>query len=124
MSQAKRKQPKVQNEEKKQQKEIKIINEMIKLYCRKNKHMAKDILCEECKDLKEYALKRIEGCPFKQTKTFCSNCKVHCFKADSRKQIKKVMRYAGPRIILHHPVMALQHLYLSQREKRKQRDAR
>jgi hypothetical protein len=27
-----------------------------------------------------------------------------------RENIRKVMRYAGPRMIYHHPIMALRHL--------------
>ena len=60
----------------------------------------------------------IEKRPFMETKTFCSNCKVHCYKPDMRDKIKAVMRYSGPRMILHHPVAAVRHLILTKREKR------
>lgn len=35
----------------------------------------------------------IEKRPFMETKTFCSQCKVHCYKKDKREQIRKVMRF-------------------------------
>ena len=35
-------------------------------------------------------------CPFMETKTFCSACKVHCYAKEQREQIRAVMRYAGP----------------------------
>ena len=61
----------------KREKEMRTVYEMIHLYCRK-KHKEKE-LCPECLDLYEYAKMRIEKCPFMETKTFCSQCKVHCF---------------------------------------------
>ena len=31
-----------------------------------------------------------------ETKTFCSACKVHCYKPEMREQIRTVMRWSGP----------------------------
>ena len=53
----------------------------------------------------------IEKRPFMETKTFCSQCKVHCYKKDKREQIRKVMRFSGPRMLVYHPIMAIRHLY-------------
>lgn len=36
-----------------------------------------------------------------------------------RQQIKKVMRFSGPRMIIYHPVMAVRHLIESKREKKR-----
>ena len=52
------------------------------------------------------------------TKTFCSNCKVHCYKEEMKEKIKIVMRYSGPRMLFYHPVMALKHVILSKKEKK------
>lgn len=71
----------------KREKEMRTVYEMIHLYCRKN-HKEKE-LCPECLALYEYARMRIEKCPFMETKTFCSQCKVHCYKKDKREQIRK-----------------------------------
>ena len=87
----------------KREKEMRTVYEMIHLYCRKN-HKDKE-LCSE------YAKMRIEKCPFMETKTFCSQCKVHCYKKDKREQIRKVMRFSGPRMLVYHPIMAIRHLY-------------
>lgn len=103
--------------ETKRQKEKKVIEEMISLYCRKNHHT--DELCDECKSLLDYAHLRIDRCPFMETKTFCNNCKVHCYQKEKREQIKTVMRYSGPRILMYHPIMVLRHMYLSWKEKQK-----
>lgn len=59
---------------------------------------------------------RSDTCPFMETKTFCSNCKVHCYKPDMREKIRAVMRFSGPRMMLYHPVMALRHVMESRRE--------
>ena len=53
-----------------------------------------------------------------ETKTFCSNCRVHCYRPDMRERIREVMRFSGPRMMLYHPVMAVRHLIESRREKR------
>jgi len=100
----------------KRQQEKKIVALMIRLYCKK-KHGTKKELCAECQSLCDYAMLRSDKCPFMETKTFCSNCKVHCYKADMREKIREVMRFAGPRMIFHHPVMAIRHVIESKREK-------
>ena len=104
--------------ESKREKEKRIVGEMIKLYCKKQ-HKTKNGLCSECQTLKEYAELRSDKCPFMENKTFCSNCKVHCYKAEMREKICRIMRFSGPRMIFHHPVMAINHLIQSKKEKRK-----
>ena len=42
-------------------------------------------------------------------KTFCSQCRIHCYEKTMQKQIKQVMRYSGPRMIFYHPLLALRH---------------
>lgn len=55
-----------------------------------------------------------------ENKTFCSNCKVHCYKPEMRQGIKEVMRFSGPRMIFHHPIAAFRHVIESSGEKRRQ----
>ena len=52
----------------------------------------------------------MDSCPFMETKTFCSKCQVHCYKKDMREKIKEVMRFSGPRMLFHHPIIAIRHL--------------
>lgn len=85
----------------KREKEKKMVSEMIALYCRK-KHHTKGGLCSECTELKSYAESRSDHCPFMETKTFCSNCRVHCYKPQMREKIREVMRFSGPRMMLYH----------------------
>ena len=107
--------------EKKREKEKEVVTLMIRLYCRK-KHGTKTGLCTECADLAEYACDRSDHCPFMENKTFCSNCKVHCYKPDMREKIREVMRFSGPRMMLYHPVMAVQHLVSTKQEAKSLKD--
>jgi predicted amidophosphoribosyltransferase len=87
--------------------EIKTIRLMIGIYCRGNHHTDTEV-CEDCSALLEYAEKRLDACPFKE-KPACSACTVHCYTPDRRQTIQAVMRYAGPRMVLHDPLAALNH---------------
>jgi superfamily II helicase len=101
--------------ESKREREKAMVTEMIKLYC-KSKHHSKE-LCPQCEALNQYARLRSEKCPYMETKTFCSNCKTHCYKKDMREQIKEVMKFAGPRMIFSHPVLAIRHVIETKKEK-------
>ena len=101
----------------KRAREKETVSLMIAIYCRK-KHGGKT-LCPDCAALDSYARQRSDKCPFMETKTFCSNCKVHCYKPDMREKIREVMRFSGPRMIFHHPVMAIRHVIESKKEKKR-----
>ncbi len=107
------------NIESKREREKRIVSEMIGLYCRRNHHTKQGKLCAQCEKLNVYARSRSDHCPFMETKTFCSNCKVHCYKPEMRQKIRAVMRFSGPRMIFYHPVMAIRHLSESKMEKRR-----
>ncbi|MGN0656728.1 MAG: nitrous oxide-stimulated promoter family protein [Ruminiclostridium sp.] len=105
------------NTEKKRLREKRMVTEMIRLYCRK-KHGGK-VLCPECSALAEYARLRSDKCPFMAEKTFCSNCRVHCYKPEMREKIREVMRFSGPRMIFRRPIAAVRHVVETKREKRR-----
>lgn len=67
-------------------------------------------LCPECSALLDYALRRLDSCRFGNGKPSCRKCPVHCYRADMRERIRTVMRWAGPRMIFHHPLAATRHL--------------
>lgn len=92
------------------QKEKETVSKMIEVYCRKNHHH-RHSLCEECQDLKDYAMKRLSFCQFGEEKTFCSYCTVHCYTPDYREKIKKVMIFSGPWMLLYHPILAVSHIW-------------
>ena len=81
---------------------------MIGIYCRGN-HGGRDDLCPECKELRDYAFGRIDRCPIRDHKVRCSRCEIHCYSPVMRERIRAVMRYSGPRMMLH-PVLAIRHL--------------
>jgi hypothetical protein len=103
----------------KREREKQMVSEMIALYCRKQHGSAKGTLCPSCAALADYARLRSEKCPFMETKTFCSNCKVHCYQPEMREKIRAVMRFAGPRMLLVHPVAAIRHVIETKKEKRR-----
>lgn len=102
----------------KREREKRMVSQMIALYCRKKHHTRGD-LCPQCAALDAYAKMRADKCPFMETKTFCSNCRIHCYKPDMRAKIREVMRFAGPRMILYHPVAAIRHVVETKKEQRR-----
>lgn len=102
----------------KREREKIMVSQMIALYCR-NKHGKRQGLCPDCAALDSYARERSDKCPFMETKTFCSNCKVHCYNSKMREKIRAVMRFSGPRMMFHHPVMAVCHVLETKKEKKR-----
>jgi hypothetical protein len=88
--------------------EAETVNGMITIYC-KGRHRGEG-LCPECAELQAYSLERLEKCRYGENKTTCRKCTTHCYKPEYRERIREVMRYAGPRMLARHPVLALRHL--------------
>lgn len=65
---------------------------------------------QDLSELKEYVFKRIDCCPRKEEKTFCSSCPIHCYQKKYRDQIKEVMKYSGKRMLFKHPLITIKHL--------------
>lgn len=95
--------------------EKKIVAQMIRLYCKKHHHQTG--LCPECREILQYAERRSDRCPFMEHKTFCSSCKVHCYRPEMRQKIREIMRDSGPRMVLYHPILAISHMLIMLREK-------
>jgi hypothetical protein len=90
------------------EREKRTIQAMVRIYCRGQGH-AGPRPCPECAELQSYASCRLDRCPFGEDKTTCARCPIHCYRPAMRARVKEVMRYAGPRMLLHHPVLALLH---------------
>ena len=88
--------------------EKRVVSQMIALYCRHKLGMKE--MPEEFRELERYAHKRLDNCKFGEHKTACKQCPVHCYKPAMREQIREIMRWAGPRMIIYHPMAALIHL--------------
>jgi hypothetical protein len=67
-------------------------------------------MCSACEDVGSYANRKIDKCPFHEAKPVCADCRIHCYGSAMRDQIKDIMRYSGPRIIVHHPWLATLHI--------------
>jgi predicted amidophosphoribosyltransferase len=88
--------------------EKRTVSAMVRMYCR-GVHGRTD-LCEDCKELLRYSERRLDVCPFKDSKPTCARCTVHCFEASMRARMRSVMRYSGPRMFIRHPVLAVAHV--------------
>lgn len=88
--------------------EAQTIEAMVALYCRA--HHDGPAPCGECDALLAYARERLAKCPFGEGKTTCARCPVHCYRPALREQVRAVMRFAGPRMLWRHPLLALLHL--------------
>ncbi|MEO8674051.1 MAG: nitrous oxide-stimulated promoter family protein [Casimicrobiaceae bacterium] len=89
--------------------ELTTLSAMIGIYCH-DLHGEDHGLCEECVSLLAYATRRLDRCVFGDDKPTCANCTVHCYSATLREHVRIVMRYAGPRMMWRHPILALRHL--------------
>jgi len=95
--------------------ELETVAAMIRIYCRRH-HPGGSAPCSGCAGLLEYATRRLERCVFGEAKPTCAKCTVHCFSAAKREQVKAVMRWAGPRMLLYHPLLAVFHLLDGRRQ--------
>jgi hypothetical protein len=89
--------------------ERKTVTAMLGIYCRDH-HGPRNGLCEACSQLHDYAMCRLDRCPYGADKPTCAACPIHCYRADRRQEIRAVMRYAGPRMLWRHPWLAVRHL--------------
>lgn len=89
--------------------EKKTVRQMIEIYCKGQQH-TKDGLCDECSALLDYAFDRLDHCKFGEKKPTCKKCPIHCYKPAMREQMREAMRYAGPRMLWHHPLSTIKHL--------------
>lgn len=84
------------------------VTKMVEIYCKYSEH--NQTLCNECNLLLEYAHQRLSYCKFGEKKPTCRKCPIHCYKPDMREKMRAVMRFAGPRMIFFHPIMAIRHI--------------
>jgi hypothetical protein len=98
--------------------EARTVAAMIDIYCHAL-HGTNDTLCNDCSALRDYALCRLDRCPHGTAKTPCAICPTHCFQSLMRARIKVVMRYAGPRMLFRHPVLAVLHQWDNIRGRRR-----
>ena len=85
------------------------ISKMIAIYCNKQ-HNSSHKLCEECKNISEYASKCISLCQYGANKPVCGKCPSNCFRGDMYGKMVKIMRFAGPHMLYKHPILTARHI--------------
>lgn len=95
---------------KRMDRERRTIDVMVWIYCRDHHDTKGGELCDECATLREYSFVRLERCRYQDSKPPCADCPIHCYKPDMREKVRVVMRYAGPRMMLRHPYLAIAHV--------------
>ena len=85
-----------------------VVEQMIRLYCQKSEGHSE--LCTSCRELLDYAHSRLDRCRYGEDKSTCKKCPTHCYRPEMKERIKTVMRWAGPRMIIYHPLASIRHL--------------
>lgn len=83
---------------------------MVAIYCRAHHPEAAEHPCPECAAFLAYSGRRLEKCPYGAAKPTCAKCPIHCYKPEPRALARRIMRYAGPRMLWRHPWLSLLHL--------------
>ena len=90
------------------EREMQTVRKMIELYCRH--HLGQDTMPDEYQHLAEFACRRLDHCKYGEKKGACKNCPTHCYAPKEREQIRKIMRWAGPRMVFYSPRDAIRHI--------------
>ena len=91
------------------QKEKETVEKFIRLYCEMKHESPSKTLCSECQNLLEYSHHRLELCRYSEDKPTCRKCPVHCYNPTMRDEIRRVMRFSGPRFALRAPIDWIRH---------------
>lgn len=92
--------------EKKRQGEIRLISEMISLYCKK-KHGSSGALCGECKALSDYAISRIARCPFGGKRVSAVIACTLLFAGNAGEDSDTCADKRTEYVALHHPLLLI-----------------
>lgn len=95
-----------------------VVSQMIAIFCaghhdaaaRRERSHCGERICPACAELDALAVRRTARCRRMEAKTSCRDCEHHCYPPAEAERIRAVMRYAGPRMLLRHPVAAIRHL--------------
>ena len=95
--------------------EHRTMERMVAIYCRDHHESSpgeptRGNLCQDCREFLAYSEKRLAKCPYGPRKPICAKCPIHCYRHARREQARKIMRYAGPRMMTRHPYLALMHV--------------
>lgn len=85
------------------------IAKMTKIYCQ-HFHKVPYTNCQSCQAFVGYAEKKLDRCVYGQAKPACKNCPIHCYKPTEKQLAQQIMRFAGPKMLFKHPILAIKHL--------------
>ncbi len=105
-----------------QQKDIRIIGMFTEAWCAGHQHeqrrplqvpgMSKPLeLCPACSAFMEYAVSRRLKCPLEAEKPSCKHCRIHCYAPQQRELVKRIMAWAGRRMIMRGRLDYLWHYF-------------
>ncbi|MCH3995983.1 MAG: nitrous oxide-stimulated promoter family protein [Prevotella sp.] len=94
------------NSEKQRDKQI--VKLMIELYCKHK--LETDQVPKKYLQLINYASFKIDHCSWGNNKPACKDCPHHCYAPEKRNEIREIMRWTGPRMIIWCPRAAIGHL--------------
>jgi hypothetical protein len=80
------------------------VEKMISLFCRRMHN--REEKCPSCMALIYYTHLRLDKCPYGPTKSVCSSCAKTCYLPEMQERFSEVIRFSGPRLVLHHPILA------------------
>ena len=87
------------------------IRHMITIYCRGHRHSISGT-CADCGAILRYAYDLIDKCQYNgSVKPACGLCRTNCFMPDMYRRFTQIMRYAGPRMLVRHPILTMAHLW-------------
>ena len=89
--------------------EKKMVDAMVHIFCRDH-HRNGETLCGRCSELRDYAKNRLDSCRFQEKKPVCGRCGLICYNLKNRDHAETMFNYAGPRMMLKHPMLGLHHL--------------
>jgi hypothetical protein len=95
---------------------------MVGIYCAAHHDSSRNALCTACQEFLDYAQLRLQKCPYGEDKPTCANCPIHCYKPARKAQARDIMRFAGPRMLLRHPLLAIAHQFDGFRKARHPRE--
>ena len=98
--------------------ELKTIIAMTSIYCKD--HHTKELdshhgstVCVDCNEFVKHAEQKLDRCVYGDKKPACKSCPIHCYRPEKREQARLIMRYAGPKMLFKHPILAIKHLIKS-----------